>query len=454
MRRWLVLALLLMAPVAQADPGEIPPPPAPIPVEVSATEARTIVEGIFGCSTEAPRVTSTGYEFAIAGMVEKRLCPQEGIRNARCGTQPYVPSRVVVHRVAYDAAVSGHLAKNRVVPVDLFSDLVPMGDSCLVGFLVFPGSQIKASVRPAAGWTVSRFGRTVGLELRDVDRDGTLDLVHTYAQELSLGVRVVARDIWVAVDLKPIKLIAAGEKVSGAFVTTFEGFPLHEDREGGVVRGRYDWMEMDPEQAPLLLIQSVRLPWPEATWEFLLIGDLGDGWREILSGASEFESSGEDDWSDLDGPQRDCTPAETLLVLPFEARQRLMQIEATCRMGREDPENDASFPLLEGLRGFLKAAVFHEAGLHVVARAVAEDAAGELVVAAPGLWPVGAMTAFFTAWMAHRDYVGSHDARFGQAPEDLWDALVRPPLLWRLTLPPRALFIFLDGLRTAAPGPR
>ena len=112
-----------------------------------------------------------------------------------------------------------------------------------------------------------------------------------------------------------------------------------------------------------------------------------------------------------------------------------MMIEAGCRAARSIAAgNDTLSFLFRGLRRYLAAVNMHDLGLHGVGRALAESAAGDMVSAAPSLWPIASFTSLCVTWMAHREYVAAHDERFAPAPESLWEALQRPPLLWPIMI--------------------
>jgi hypothetical protein len=364
----------------------IPPPAAAVDRDLDETEARTVAAGILGAVPSDLREDRDAYRFKTSGLVAGRSCPLDGVRDVRCGEFEYVPSRVTVHRRSLVAAVSGHLARNRVVLVDLDSDDAPLAFGSLHGILVFPTEQVRSKDRPAFAWYLSRLGRGISLDMRDVDGNGTLDLVYTYSQLMSGGVRILARDVWTVDGLQAVKLISSGEKLSGVYSTTFEGVPLLQDGDGWMVRGSWNYQDVVPGMPPMVVLDRVSLGIDRATWDLHVLADLGEGWREILAGTSA--SRGEQGYgSDEDDPN--CLPGDVQEGLHLDVRRRLLDLEAACRHATGFLRS-GSEPM-HPVQAFRAASRARSAGLRAVALGLQAYAAERIVEESPRSWPLTAL---------------------------------------------------------------
>ena len=429
----LVLACVVSATArAQTFPVVAAPPPEPAPV--TSDEALVIASKVFGAHVVGVGEDARSFVFTTSGLERGRACPLEGLRDVKCGEFRWQPSSVTVHRAALAAAVSGHLARNRVVLVDLASGDAPLAASALHGVLVFPTLRVAATPAPAFAWYLSRLGRGVGLDLLDADADGALDAVYTYEEE-ALGVRVVPRDVWAFTDLKPSRLISSGDKLSGLFVTTFDGVAVAEDGDGWERRG--SWRVVAPAAGlPLsILLERATLPWTSAGFDLHVVADFGDGWREVLSGSaggSRPQAAATDEASD---PPPDCVPAEVPPELGLSARRRLIDLETSCRLA-VDALPRASAPDPFAVPGKLwVAALMHVADLHRIASSLEESASADLAPLWPFAWPISAWLSLRVALSSHATLGAVYQPSVAPCPESVLDALAVFPALWPLTRP-------------------
>ena len=223
----------------EAGGGRLPPPVPARRAELTLSEAGHVVAAVLGCVPGKVEETRNSYVFQVTGMVRGRRCPMEGTRGTSCGEFRWMPSRVELYKSAMTAPVSAHLAANRLVVVDMRSDSAGLSMGTLHGVLVFPKADVLTRERPAFAWYLDRLGTSLDLSVTDVDSDGADDIVYTYALTLAGGVRVVARDVWSVAGLKPGKLVSSGERLSGVFLSSFDGMPLHDD--GMFSLGRGTW---------------------------------------------------------------------------------------------------------------------------------------------------------------------------------------------------------------------
>jgi hypothetical protein len=405
--RFPALAVFLIPGAVLAGEVPIPAPPLPESRPVSVEEARVVAGRVFGGRILTQREDERAWVFQTAGFADDRPCPLKDIRGESCEELRYVPSTIRVYRQSWVGAVSGHLGRNRVVVVDLESDTRPISSSGICGVLVFPGPDVSPKPSPAMVWYLNRAGSSVGLQLEDVDADGALDLIYTYDQVMTGGVWVVPRDVWTAVDLAPARLVSSGERVSGVATSAFEGLPLHQDDDDGFVRGSYRFVPLDPGSPKVLVFERARFPGPE--WSLLIVADLGDGWREVLSG----DSGGKADEGSVP-----CSPAEVPGALSFAARERLMALEAVCREARRV----ADAPPL--------ARIFHAMGLYASGMRLL-GAAAEMAAArdlTEGAWPLAFLLSLHAAWTADAVYRETFDGTFAPAEGSLWESAGLPAL--------------------------
>ena len=432
--RAVVLAALLIARTAIAQTFPVVPPPAPEVVPVTAEEAVAIAAKILSTRVGPPRESARRFDFDATGLAGDRACPLEGVREVKCGDFAFSPSAVTVYRHSWVAAVSGHLARNRVVMVDLFSETAPIANGTVHGVLVFPGPAVTASPKPAFAWYASRLAFGVGLDLADVDADGALDLVYTYQQYVGLGVRIVVRDVWTVTDMRPQPLVSSGEKLSGVLVSTFAGVPLAVDGDGWMRRGEWTLAPLGPGRPQALVFERGGWPGGRTGWDLHVVADLGDGWREYLAGA------GGDRWNRVRPPQdddaaagADCSPADTGDSLTVAARRRLLDLEEDCRAALSVlPPGATPDPLAAPGRLWV-AMRLHAGGLHLAAAALEEAASADLEPVWPLAWPVSALLSLHAAIRAHMALVDAYDPRFSDPPEGWLDALAPFPALRPIT---------------------
>ncbi len=448
----LVFALALAASAgarAQSFPVVAAPPPEAAPV--TSEEAQVIAAKVFGARVTAVAEDALAFVFTTSGLDRGRACPLEGLRDVKCGEFRWQPSSVTVHRVAYAAAVSGHLAQNRVVLVDLASDDAPLAASALHGVLVFPTLRIAAAPAPAFAWYLSRLGRGVGLDLVDADSDGALDAVYTYEEE-ALGVRVVPRDVWAFTDLKPARLISSGDKLSGLFVTTFDGVALAEDGDGWVRRGSWRAVALAAGLPLSILLERASLPGTHAGFDLHVVADFGDGWREVLSGSgggSRPPAAGADDANDRPD---DCVPSEVPPDLNLSARRRLIDLETSCRLAVDAlPRSLAPDPLAVPGKLWV-AALMHVADLHRIASSLEESASADLAPLWPLAWPASAWLSLRVALSSHATLAAVYQPAVAPCPESVLDALAAFPALWPVTRPIDAVLEILRPLVRSVPG--
>jgi hypothetical protein len=378
------------------------------------------------------------YAMAVDAFADNRACPIEGLRDVKCGRFAWMPSSLTVYRVAWVAAVSGHLARNRVVMVDLASDDAPVASGTLHGVLVYPGPEAKPGSRPAFAWYVSRLGRSAGLGFADVDADGALDAIYTYEQELAMGVRVVPRDVWTFTDMAPSRVVSAGEKLSGLFVSTFDGVPLTEDGDGWARRGAWRLVTLMAGRPGAIVFERASYPASRAGFDLHVIGDLGDGWREVLSGAAGGGKPRDADAEAGEPEPGDCTPSDVPPELTVGARRMLLDVETACRAAvaafAANGARGAGGPGA-AVRKVLAASRLRASGLSLAASALEESASGDLSAAWPLAWPASAVLSARAAFAGRRALAAAYDARVADPPSSLLDDVAGFPALWPVTRP-------------------
>ncbi|HNU69521.1 MAG TPA: hypothetical protein PKH54_01345 [Myxococcota bacterium] len=321
------------------------------PVEVDLDLARRIAGSVFGLDISGVEQDSSAFRFSVSGFSDSRRCPLSGLRNLSCESFEWIPSRITIYRKARQAPVSGHLARNLVVMVDMESDSVGFAIGTLHGVLVTPSGGLSAGRPCAFGWYLSRSGYSIGMSVRDVSGDGAADVVYSYGQVLPRGVSIAVRDVWSFPAMAATKFISSGEKLSGVIGSTFEGVPIHLSSDDRTELGRFVFLSGDsgrtavPGSVPagILAIERLVLTPPVPVWEFQVIGDTGGGWLDFLA----IQGSIRDDEGPVAEPglldRMDpesaemlsgdrCTMSDLPTDLSVQIRRALLDAEDTCRV--------------------------------------------------------------------------------------------------------------------------
>lgn len=431
----LVVLLLLQSVLVRALPVA-PAPPAPVEDSLSAADAAEVVVGLLGAVIEDVVEAPDRFTFTVSGLARGRPCPLDGVRDVRCGAFTFAPTRIDVMRRSPIAAVSGHLARNRVVVVDMESAQAALASGTLHGVLVFPTDRVTTRARPAFAWYVSREGAALGIALRDLDRDGVLDLFYTYTQWMPGGVRVVSQDVWSFVEMRASKMVSSGEKLSGVSTSMFDGVPLHRDDDTGMQRGAWRIVPLGDGLPSAVVVEQAHLG-HVAGWELHVIADLGGGWREHLVGTS-LSAAPDGAFDDPEGLGADpnCVPGDVTSDLGLEARRRLLDLESACRSAASTPSRGG----LGAVATLWAAWRMHLAGLPLVAAGMAESASRELARGWPATWPLSALISLDVARTAQAALDHTFDSGW-QGPADPWLAGARAfPAL-------RPLVVLFEALR-------
>lgn len=416
---------LLGASTVRANPP-LPSAPSPQDERLSAADAVEVVTSVLGGVILDVQESPDRFTFDLEGLAGGRACPLDGVRDVRCGAFRFVPSRVVVMRRAPVAALTGHLARNRVVVIDMESDLAALSSGTLHGVLVFPTARITVRDKPAFAWYVSREGAGLNIEMRDLDRDGVLDLFYTYTQWLPGGVRVISRDVWSFVEMRASKMLSSGEKLSGVSTSMFDGVPLHRDDDAGILRGAWRVLSLGNGLPAAVVVEQAHLG-SRAGWELHVVADLGGGWREHLVGTSLAPVSGDAYGADDGlGDDPNCLPGDVTSDLGLEARRRLLELESACRVAASASPGGTGHAL-----AMLWAAWRTRlAGLNLVAAGMAESASRELADGWPVTWPLSALISLDVATTAHAALRDAYASGWqGDADSWLSDARVLPALV-------------------------
>lgn len=420
-------ALVTGSLVAGPSEAGLPPPLPAVAVPVTAEEARSLAESLFGCSIVRIEEDARTLRVQVEGCALP--CPLDRVRDTRCGRFRWAPDEVRLYRASFVAPVSGHLARNRVVVLDLASSTAGLAHGSLHGVLVFPSVDADPRSRPVFAWYLTRLGRSLGLDLLDVNSDGSLDVVYAYSSALVGGVRLVSRDVWTVTGLVADRLVSSGDALAGMAVGAFDGVPLHRDDDEGFQRGAWHVEALEPSRPLAVVIERASFPAVAGpAWEFQLIADLGEGWTEVLSGAPE---SGRGVF--LDGaPAGTCAPADVPAGLSLGARTRLIRLETACREARNASGWASGLRWADAVRWTIAARRAATSGLRVVALGLESAAAAALVGAGPGMvragsptggagpsvieWGVAAVLSAHVAWAAHREGSSAYDPRFSDPP--------------------------------------
>jgi len=375
--RWVLAFAGLLGGTATAAP--LPPPAPPEPVTLTAAQARDLLQRQFHVDVGETTVEGESFFFVLEGFRDPRTCPLDGLSGVRCGDLEYVPSEAYVRRQAWIAPVSGHLARNLVATVSLFSDAVPHSIGTMHGVLVLDGPD-PASRKAAFGWYLGREVPPGSVAFQDVDADGAWDVLYSYEMYLGPFGEVVARDLWTFRGLAPERVIASGDYRGGILAGSFEGLPLWW--VGGIdgrprVRGSFRFEEVREGFPALGIFERARSDSSGAGMDFFVMGDFGEGWVMALGGAAPQAPEESED-------RLDCTPEEVPVDTPLEVRRRLLELETVCRLtrwamaggpGLSPPRPDRLWAAL----------VLRRMGFPMLALAVRERLAEQLPVDGPGL---------------------------------------------------------------------
>lgn len=374
-----------------AAPSEkgLPPPPKPDTVTTSADEAKLIVEKIFECGISQVDEDFRFYDFSIGSC--KIPCPLKNIRGAKCGDYTYSPTNIKIFKTSWVASLSGHLARNRVIVVRLFSEHEGLMHAFIHGLLVFPSSEVQAEDKPAFIWYVNRLGMTLQVDFIDMDADGVDDVVYTYGMWFFGGYFGAARDIWKVANMRRLKLISSGQALPGLYGGSFEGLQLHSEGHGIVTRGTWRFEKLEADMPYVIVLQSATISLGQyGDWELQVIGDLGDGWTQVFSGhfkthweypcedesrAEECErarSEGENEG--ILAVRGDCSAADIPPFLSLKTRLWLLSLEMACQDALK-LSRPTGFDPLDAIRFLYAAWQASEQGLGLVALSLEFSAA-------------------------------------------------------------------------------
>ena len=421
----------------------LPPAPPVETVPLAEADARELATVLFGCSVTAVREGPHAYSVALGSCA---ACPLEKVRGTRCGRFSWTPDRARFYRTSFVAAVSGHLARNRVVVVELTSHGAGVSYSRMHGVLVFERSEPDPRSRPAFAWYLTRLGRTIAVDFADVDQDGAMDVLYTYAVREAGGGRVIARDVWSVHDGAAERTIASGDSLPGPAGAVFDGFYLHRDREDLMERGTWRTIPLAGAHSPLIVLERAAVGMlAHPVWQFLVVADLGDGLSEFLSGAPPAPPGQE---VFLDGSEAGtCEPAEVPAGLSLETREVLLRLESACRSARDASAVRPEPAIVAAMRLLWAASAARAGGLKAVSLSL-ECAAGNALMQSgrSGFWLALPLWAHAT-WTAHRMLAQAYDERFSALPSSPWTG-------GRLAAPIRGLFKALARLFGGAGDPR
>ncbi len=426
-----VLLLLAWLP-ARADvlAGAIPPAGPAEDRLLTSDEAAAIAGRVLGLRVVELRADRKEFRIDADGFVDGRRCPLDGVRDVLCGEFAFAPASLRIPRAVLVGAVSGHLARNLVVAVEMASDEAGVAFGTLHGVLVFPGPTAGRKDRPAFAWYVGRAARALPSTLADVNLDGSLDLVYTYAQRLPGGRRIVARDVWTFDGMRAEKLISSGEKLSGVGTSTFDGVPLMEDGPNGSVRGAFRFVSPAPGQPMVGVFDRAVLAGTRSGFDLHVVADLGEGWREILSGAAPPLPGA------VAPEEVACRPSEVPADASLELRRRLLDLETACSSARDAVPDGAPAPWMAPFR-VVAALQLDASGLSMAAIGLRERAACDIALASPRAWGIAALLSLSAALGADRALVQATGTR---CLPDRLDALHGFPVLSPLVVPADGLF--------------
>lgn len=374
---------------AYAQDGTIPAAPAGRAVSLDREFADSVARGAFGLEWTGVAESVDRFIYEIKGFRDSRRCPLEGIRDVGCDNFEWTPSRFIIYRDAWDGALSGHLALNRAVAVDLSSDSAPFSIGSMHGVLVVPSSGIDSRKKPSFGWYLSRSGSSVAMSFMDVSGDGLEDVVYTYRQRMPGGVLVVPRDVWSFRDMIASKYLSSGEKLSGVSTSTFEGVPFVLESEERHELGRFIFRKVrvaqplsGQGQVQIITVErGVFAPAGPPSWELQVLADVGSGWFDYLSIVGtpcETGPSGPDDETgglDFNDSDR-CAFSELPPDAPIEVRRSFLDIEGVCRFADQPVDWDS--PVLRAAVMMFRGVSLTMAGYPMLGSVFYESAAVEI----------------------------------------------------------------------------
>lgn len=429
-----LLIALLFSRVLSGQELPVVPPPYPERKELTETEVRAIAT-VFGVRIGALNDNGDVFTIEANGFSDSRVCPLEGCKDVRCGKFNYRPSLIVIPRKSYIAAVAGHLSRNRVIPVQMTSYDAPAGSSSLHGLLVFPSHDPKG--RPAFAWYLSRSGRGIAVEFEDIDADGVLEVLYTYEDELALGIVIVPRDIWTFKDMTASKLVSAGERLPGLLLSTFDGVPIMENGDGWTRRGTYRLIKLGTGKPSLILFERASFPASKKGFEVHVIGDVGDGWRELISGAGPYDPQ-----KNEENTIADCSLGFLPGDLSVQTRRTLLDLEEACRTALE------AFSVKTNVfKKMLLAQSLRRAGLIIVAAALEEAVSTELADLWPVSWPISFVLSARAAITARCAYEAVYDISLAKPPTSWLDDIALFPVLWPVTKPLQGILDILEKVK-------
>ncbi len=383
-----VAAMIAFSSPASGATG-VPVAPGGHTVDLDREYSDTLLRGSFGLDWSVVQESGDRFVYEIRGFVDSRTCPLQDLRDIDCGGFAWVPSRVTVYRSAWDGALSGHLAQNRAVAVDMESETAPFSNGTMHGVVVVPSAGVEARKKPVFAWYLSRTGISVSMAFRDVSGDGLEDLVYTYRQTMPGGVSVMPCDVWTFVDMVAARYVSSGEKLSGVSTSTFEGVPLVLDADGRHETGLFAFGQV-PVTMPdggrgtvqvLSVERGVFRDGQPPSWEMQVLADTGTGWFDYLStmgtpcdtGAEGGAGAPEGAWNaDADR----CSFSELPPDAPIEIRRSFIDMEGVCRFAVSPVEFDA--PLLRAAAMIFRGMVLALGGHPVISAVFLESAAIEL----------------------------------------------------------------------------
>lgn len=375
------------------------PPPSTTEIEVTKEEAEVIANDILGLKISKMEETQKGFIFSTSGFKDDRRCPLKQIRDVKC-EDDYTPTMVTIYRYSLVAPVSGHLSMNRLVVTDMFSEDVPLAVSGLHGVLVFPKKEVTKSAFPSMLLYRTRMGQSVGISTLDVDSDSVADVIYTYESQYAGQTKIVARDIWKVVDMKPEKMLSSGEQAGGPIMVLFDGVPLHADSETFMSRGRLSVEPNFRTQTPIIIFERAIFGMQYVNWELRVIVRIEEDWQEVIIGTgnqSEMNS---------------CEPLDIPVTLPLEVRQRLLDLEKIC------------YIMLEGsgiLDGVLKGLTLENKGFYLLASVKFEEASRLILKKGFSLWFLSLLLSYKAVSHAFRSYSETFDGHLSLGTEtDQW----------------------------------
>ena len=366
--------------------------------------ADSVAGGVFGLEWSSVDEGADRFVYEISRFRDARKCPLQDVRDVECGDFEWMPSSLTIYRDAWDGALSGHLAQNRAVAVDLFSDGAPFSIGTMHGLLVAPSAGIESRKKPAFGWYLSRSGRSVSVSFRDVTGDGLEDAVYAYRQTMPGGVLVVPLDVWSFADMVATKYLSSGEKLSGVSTSTFEGVPVILESEGRHESGMFSFGSVrgggqgdgSGTVKTLTVERGVFRDGKPPSWELQVLADTGDGWLDYLSimgtpcdtGPSDPGDDNSESWGE---PGDRCSFSELPPDTPIEIRRIFLDMEGVCRFAERPVEYGV--PILRAVDMVFRGSALWLAGYPMLAAVFFESAAVEVEAAGMTSFPISMLAA-------------------------------------------------------------